>query len=95
MDSVNFPKELQSLAHLAVDIFTNPVIVKSRVPFLVACNKQGMKFTKRGISFCVSFMFVVMSCALDIYAYTAASERNEKWGGHRKCTLLINGANNS
>ena len=46
VDSVNFPKELQELAHLAVDLFTDPTIIKGKVPFLVACNKQDLMLAR-------------------------------------------------
>ena len=65
VDSVNFPKEVQSLAHLAVDMFTHPAIIKNQVPFLIACNKQGIyhslgNFSVRNFSirniWCVKFV---------------------------------------
>ena len=41
IDSVNFPEDIRSLAHLAHELFSDPLLQNRRTPVLVACNKQG------------------------------------------------------
>ena len=41
VDSVNFPKDIRSLAQLGHELFSDPYSQKRRTPVLIACNKQG------------------------------------------------------
>ena len=41
VDSVHFPREVSNLAHLLIDLLSEPRVHKRHVPILIACNKQG------------------------------------------------------
>ena len=41
IDSVNFPQETRDLAHLVIEVLSEPTVHTRRIPILFACNKQG------------------------------------------------------
>ena len=42
VDSVNFPRECIDVAGLLHDLFSNKTLMGSKLPVLIACNKQGV-----------------------------------------------------
>ena len=42
VDSVNFPRECVDVAGLLHDLFSNKTLMGSKLPVLIACNKQGV-----------------------------------------------------
>ena len=42
VDSVYFPKESMDTAGLLYDLFSNRTLMASKLPVLIACNKQGV-----------------------------------------------------
>ena len=42
VDSVNFPRESIDTAGLLYDLFSNRTLMASKLPVLIACNKQGV-----------------------------------------------------